>query len=107
LHDSDYSRLVMNRLIYRARSYDSRRLYVKVPKTHTVAASLCKEVGFSLAPQAAAQPDDHEHYVLHLQGDDLYAYCDWFGRTSRIFSALVSTGIARGRYRGRRYSDVK
>src|SRR5699024_8304646 len=26
LHDSDYSRLVMNRLIYRARSYDSRRL---------------------------------------------------------------------------------
>jgi|SRR5690625_1223375 len=70
LHDSDYSRLVMNRLIYRARSYDSRRLYVKVPKTHTVAASLCKELGFSLAPEAAAQPDDHEHYVLHLQGDD-------------------------------------
>src|SRR5699024_58417 len=55
LHDSDYSRLVMNRLIYRARSYDSRRLYVKVPKTHTVAASLCKELGFSLAPEAAAQ----------------------------------------------------
>jgi|SRR5699024_9887885 len=67
--DSDYSRLVMNRLIYRARSYDSRRLYAKVPKTHTVAASLCRELGFAPTPDSDAHPDDHQHYVLHLQGD--------------------------------------